>query len=374
MEEENRHSSSSSIAETSSSVITTYSSEIATVSSVVLQESSFQDTLVTANSSHARTNVNMNKCKNVRVITGDVIVNPRSRSPIQSILGDFASTSSSQKCNLWRFFCDRRMLLAIILICIITTGILSYLLFFILTRDDGSNKNPFGVDSSTVHTSTEVPDPSDEPQTSIETTDTVVPTTPVFTPPLTSDRPQTSTTPTPTTPTTTKPTIIKSRRDWGAAPPKSKSEELSGIVRRIIIAHTLSDSCNIECAQKVRQIQVENSHLNDIPYNYLIGDDGFVYEGRGERLQGEHTSTLNGSSYNEIGICVAFIGTFEEMPPSDTQLETFQNFIETFVNRGIIDSDYKIFSQDQLKKMKETEALRTAVKYLNENVFHDGNR
>lgn len=83
-----------------------------------------------------------------------------------------------------------------------------------------------------------------------------------------------------------------------------------------------------------------------------------MYEGRGEKLQGEHTSTLNGSSYNDIGICVAFIGTFEETQPSVTQLETFHNFIVTFVSRGIIDSDYKIFSQDQLKKNERNRSFK----------------
>jgi N-acetylmuramoyl-L-alanine amidase len=88
----------------------------------------------------------------------------------------------------------------------------------------------------------------------------------------------------------------------------------------------------------------------DIPYNFLIGDDGNVYEGRGFHFQGEHTANANGTSYDGIGICVAFIGNFEGEEPSDLQLETFKRFIKFNVNVGIISTDHKIFSQDQLTK------------------------
>lgn len=269
-----------------------------------LQESSLQGSPGIINELHSRPTVNLNKCKNV--INGDVIFNSNSTSSnqFQSMSEAFESSfgvPSSQKCSLWKLFCDRRTLVAIIIVCIITTGILAYLLLL-----------------------------------------------------STADRPSIS-----TTATTLNPIIIKTRQDWGAAPPKRKheKEELSEIVKKIIVTHTFDDSwANLGCGQIVREIQIENSHLNDIPYNYLIGDDGFVYEGQFERLQSEHPSTLNGSAHNDIGICVAFIVTYEKTQPSKLQLETLHNFIDTFVDRGIIDSDYNLTHALYAGSCKEEES------------------
>lgn len=45
---------------------------------------------------------------------------------------------------------------------------------------------------------------------------------------------------------------------------------------------------------------------SDIGYNFLVGEDGNVYEGRGWGKKGAHTKPYNGKS---IGICV--IGNYE---------------------------------------------------------------
>lgn len=51
---------------------------------------------------------------------------------------------------------------------------------------------------------------------------------------------------------------------------------------------------------------MDTKHWNDIGYNFLIGEDGNVYEGRGWDVKGAHSRPYNGKS---IGICV--IGDFE---------------------------------------------------------------
>jgi N-acetylmuramoyl-L-alanine amidase len=63
-----------------------------------------------------------------------------------------------------------------------------------------------------------------------------------------------------------------------------------------------------ECAAIVRSYQ--NYHIdlngwNDIGYNFLVGEDGNVYEGRGWAAVGAHAPTYNTRS---IGICI--IGDF----------------------------------------------------------------
>lgn len=36
-------------------------------------------------------------------------------------------------------------------------------------------------------------------------------------------------------------------------------------------------------------MELDYNHLKDIPWNFLIGNDGNVYEGRGFNFEGEHT-------------------------------------------------------------------------------------
>lgn len=91
-----------------------------------------------------------------------------------------------------------------------------------------------------------------------------------------------------------------------------------------------------------------NNNPKDIPYNFLIGDDGFIYEGRGYRYQGEITTTSSVSSYDDIGIFVAFIGTYNDAQPSNVQNNSLNEFLKHSVRRDMVAIDYIILSQDQL--------------------------
>ena len=60
----------------------------------------------------------------------------------------------------------------------------------------------------------------------------------------------------------------------------------------------------------------------DIGYNFLIGEDGRVYEGRGWKVTGAHTF-----SYNDSSIGISFIGIFETRAPSDVALRATHELI-----------------------------------------------
>jgi hypothetical protein len=115
----------------------------------------------------------------------------------------------------------------------------------------------------------------------------------------------------------------------------------------------------------VKKIQTDNTQLDDIPYNFLIGGDGKVYEGRGFEYEGQHSSNIDASEYNSIGICIAFIGKYETAAPSSAQVEVLSEFIDHFVSHGKIYEDYKIFTQDDLMytSVKAT-ALKEAIDKL----------
>ena len=54
---------------------------------------------------------------------------------------------------------------------------------------------------------------------------------------------------------------------------------------------------------------MDTQRRNDIGYNFLVGEDGNVYEGRGWNTIGVHAPTYN---RNIIGICIIgdFTGVF----------------------------------------------------------------
>lgn len=89
-------------------------------------------------------------------------------------------------------------------------------------------------------------------------------------------------------------TIVR-RDEWhGRAPNYSRTLPLELPATRAIIIHTATESCfDLEtCSVRVRSIQ--NYHMDginwaDIGFNFLVGGDGRVYEGRGWQMEGVHT-------------------------------------------------------------------------------------
>ncbi|XP_070502278.1 peptidoglycan recognition protein 3-like [Chironomus tepperi] len=146
--------------------------------------------------------------------------------------------------------------------------------------------------------------------------------------------------------------LISTREQWGAIEMDTANMSVMSLpIKRIIIAHTRGASCATEnhCTSTIRSIQTQDPSLDDIPYNYLIGGDGRIYEGRGMEFQGQHTQNLDATEYNSIGICIAFIGHYESKSPSSTQISLLTRFIDYYKDKGLIADDYIIVLQDDLK-------------------------
>jgi N-acetylmuramoyl-L-alanine amidase len=54
---------------------------------------------------------------------------------------------------------------------------------------------------------------------------------------------------------------------------------------------------------------MNNKRWGDIGYNFVVGEDGNIYEGRGWNVMGAHAPAYNAQS---IGICI--IGDFTGAP------------------------------------------------------------
>ncbi|XP_054713735.1 uncharacterized protein LOC129223193 [Uloborus diversus] len=134
---------------------------------------------------------------------------------------------------------------------------------------------------------------------------------------------------------------IVSRASWGARVPKS-TEKMTVPVPHLFIHHTAMNECQDfqSCARMMRAIQ--NFHMDDrgwddIGYNYLIGGDGRVYEGRGWTRVGAHTY-----GFNRVGIAFSLMGNFVNKLPSQTMLNATRNMIQCAIRGGYVTGDYKL--------------------------------
>ncbi|XP_020296957.1 peptidoglycan-recognition protein SC2-like [Pseudomyrmex gracilis] len=143
------------------------------------------------------------------------------------------------------------------------------------------------------------------------------------------------------------PNII-SRAQWGARAPKSSVPSLKLIPAPfVIIHHSTGSSCQTRaaCVSKVKSFQnyhMDNRQWADIGYNFLVGEDGNVYEGRGWNKKGAHSVPYNSKS---IGICI--IGDYSNRTPNQAAIQAVQNLIAYGVSTNKIKNNYVLYGHRQ---------------------------
>ena len=144
---------------------------------------------------------------------------------------------------------------------------------------------------------------------------------------------------------------IISRSQWGAL----RSTRLIPVlepkyIKHIFIHHTDDgESCYDyeSCTKRVRQLQSYdqiNKNWPDIGYNWLVGGDGLVYEGRGWFIEGSHTI-----NYNQRSIGIAFIGNYDRYQPKQSMVEALDDFIACSIKRGILSPNVQIHAHRDAK-------------------------
>ncbi|GBP27039.1 Peptidoglycan-recognition protein LB [Eumeta japonica] len=139
------------------------------------------------------------------------------------------------------------------------------------------------------------------------------------------------------------------REEWGARTPK-QTTNLTTPVPYVVIHHSYVPSAcytRTECARAMRSMQdfhMDKREWWDIGYNFAVGSDGVVYEGRGWTTLGAHSLHFNTVS---IGICL--IGDWTgELPPS-AQLETSKALMKMGVREGYVKADYRLVGHRQVR-------------------------
>nr|XP_006214830.1 peptidoglycan recognition protein 4 [Vicugna pacos] len=129
-----------------------------------------------------------------------------------------------------------------------------------------------------------------------------------------------------------------SRKEWGADA-VSCSTQLALPVNFLVTHHVPGLECHNQtaCSQRLRELQAHHvrSGWCDVAYNFLVGDDGRVYEGAGWDVQGMHTQ-----GYNNISLGLAFFGTKEGHSPSPAARAAMKGLISSAVQRGHLSPTY----------------------------------
>lgn len=133
---------------------------------------------------------------------------------------------------------------------------------------------------------------------------------------------------------------VHGRSEWGARAPKCVS---SHTPNRFTVHHTVTPNNDSQSPQaRIRGIQSYHQNVRgwcDIGYQYLVSQDGRLWEGRGAARLGAHVANAN---RNNVGI--SFIGDYMNVQPTATQIDAVGALIAGVADRyGIsLASDAKI--------------------------------
>ncbi|XP_075956659.1 peptidoglycan recognition protein 5 [Anarhichas minor] len=141
-------------------------------------------------------------------------------------------------------------------------------------------------------------------------------------------------------------TII-SRQQWGAVAPKSR-EALKDSAQKVVIHHTANPSCKDQKECMNRLVSIQRNHMtervfDDIGYNFLVGGDGTVYEGRGWGVVGAHAK---GNNHDSLGI--AFMGNFNVDMPSTEAMSSVKRLLQSAVCQGFLNPKFTLVGHRDL--------------------------
>jgi N-acetylmuramoyl-L-alanine amidase len=112
-------------------------------------------------------------------------------------------------------------------------------------------------------------------------------------------------------------TDFVSRKEWGARPPKDPPSHNNWPVGvDLWVHHTagvepLTDPAELRNIRFIQNFHMDDRDWDDIGYNYLVADDGTIYEGRGFEIHGAHSPGKNHEP------AVSLMGNYTTDIPSD---------------------------------------------------------
>ncbi|XP_077427522.1 N-acetylmuramoyl-L-alanine amidase-like [Vanacampus margaritifer] len=141
------------------------------------------------------------------------------------------------------------------------------------------------------------------------------------------------------------------RCQWRAKAHKGTPIPLSLPLRFLYVHHTYEPSQPClsfpECSQDMRAMQhfhQEVRNWSDIGYSFVVGSDGYIYEGRGWNLLGTHTR-----GHNNLGFGVSIIGNYTSTLPSRHAMDLLRHRLtRCAVDGGKLVANYTIHGHRQM--------------------------
>ncbi|XP_054269964.1 peptidoglycan-recognition protein SB2-like [Macrosteles quadrilineatus] len=138
---------------------------------------------------------------------------------------------------------------------------------------------------------------------------------------------------------------IITRNMWNAVPsrPTNRTMEIVHPARNVIVTATYTKECQgqLSCALILKALQdkaMRFKYLEDIYYNFLIGGDGKVYEGRGFIQAPCLSPRFKNMTYQTLYI--AYIGGFSEKRPSVKIRNARYLLVQHGISMGYIHPEY----------------------------------
>lgn len=99
--------------------------------------------------------------------------------------------------------------------------------------------------------------------------------------------------------------------------------DLRDVYQTLVMHHSVTYYVDdLTTVRSIQALHMDTRHWADIGYHFCVGRDGTVFEGRLMSARGVHTETYNTGS---LGICL--LGNFEEITPTENQLNATQSLI-----------------------------------------------
>uniref|UniRef100_A0A8P4G1N3 N-acetylmuramoyl-L-alanine amidase n=1 Tax=Dicentrarchus labrax TaxID=13489 RepID=A0A8P4G1N3_DICLA len=141
------------------------------------------------------------------------------------------------------------------------------------------------------------------------------------------------------------------RCQWRAKAYRGTPIPLSRPLRFLYVHHTYEPSSPClsftNCSRDMRSMQrfhQEDRGWSDIGYSFVVGSDGYIYEGRGWNHLGTHTR-----GHNDIGYGVSIIGNYTATLPSRHSMDLLRHrLVQCAVNGGALAANFTIHGHRQV--------------------------
>ncbi|TWW59484.1 N-acetylmuramoyl-L-alanine amidase [Takifugu flavidus] len=146
------------------------------------------------------------------------------------------------------------------------------------------------------------------------------------------------------------PSIIP-RCQWGAEAHRGTPMPLSLPLPFLYVHHTYEPSSPClsfpNCSHDMRSMQrfhQDDRGWNDIGYSFVVGSDGYIYEGRGWNTLGSHTR-----GHNSLGYGVSIIGNYTATLPSRHAMDLLRHrLVRCAIGRGGLTPNFTIHGHRQV--------------------------